>query len=106
MINTTPASRQALSTLFFLKNLGTRPVFHKAWLAPPFPNTQGRGPQPPQNVYEFILRTTWKLVLAWGYIGLTFDSGLISLQGQSATRKYGVPNSCELEPADGSPEGP
>lgn len=73
MINMTRTSLQALSTLFFLENHGTRPVFHKAWLASLLPNTLGGRSKQPQNVYEFVLRTTRKLVLAQAYIGLTLD---------------------------------
>lgn len=43
MINTMLASLQALSTLFLLKNEGTRPVFHRAWLASPLLKTLGAG---------------------------------------------------------------
>jgi len=73
MINTIRTTLQALSTLFFPENQGTRPICHKARLAPPLPNTLGSWSQQPQNVYEFVFRTARKLVLAQAYIELTLD---------------------------------
>jgi hypothetical protein len=73
MINTMRTSLQALSTLFFPENHGTTPVFHKAGLGPPLPNTQDGWSQQPQNAYGFVLRTTRKLVLASADIGLALD---------------------------------
>jgi hypothetical protein len=70
MINTMPTSLQALSTLFFQENHGTRPVFRKAGLGPPLPNTLGGWSQQQQNVYEFVLRTARRLVLAGAVPGM------------------------------------